>query len=1207
MASDSNKVFVSPGVYTSEKDLSFVAQSVGVTTLGLAGETLQGPAFEPILISSYGEFQTYFGTTSTEKYVETQIPKYELSYIAKAYLQQSNQLFVTRVLGYSGFDAGPSWSILTRGNVNCATIQSQCTSWNNAYVPGFASGEGTFPGTGYYQTGNTQYDIQSPTGFYYQGSGQTSCYGASGKTPVSYLVTNVPTYWSGTSVTSGPLTTFANGSMQPLGDDWYSANLPAMLVPTIDEIITKYDGSTTTLRQDLNSFFYALYNNFSHPSVTCATGATPCYTNLSGTSLAYQYGVSNFDVGNPNSGSTWPAPVINQSGGFVDDTFWAAFSGVSSNRLNSQYNPNGYADAPFCDAGSNTNQNDSWEYTFFDYVDGAYTGISFTIGVDVAAGAVQDASTSDKTNLYTGNTSMTFTYWSAATYCDFDNQVVATFRSRGVSTLSSGGPEYRVTGATDVSFVCTGSTYDDVLVNPFSTFAIDVTDKENRGFRFDTNMATTDKKYLKKVFGVQPFDKDMLEVPIFVEEAYPNMLTHAYKKGFVRGLQCTLLNLPEFRNPNNTNTIGFYQEQWQTPVTPYVVSELRGSKVYKLFRVVSVADGNAANTAIKISVVNISLERSEFDLIVRDYYDTDSSPTVLEKYTRCSMNPQLNTYVGNKVGTVNGDYELKSRYIMLDMDPELEMDNNLWDAVPCGFEGYISRSYDAMRSPTLYYKTKYDAPGDVIYDPPFGTTAGLTNRSLSSGDKIRTTYLGISDVAPGAYDDDFFQYKGKQAPTNACNDSTGDNWACLTQGFHLDSGATCSQHSELCAHILCGCPYGSTSSSATTDQFAVGDAPFTKEPTNIGSPYYKLQSRKFTFMPYGGFDGWDIYRKFRTNGDGYIRGKSGFLNGACSTTQFPGATGDGSFKFLTKTPWGEAGYFATTDYYAYLFGIRTFRNPEAVNINVFSTPGIDYVNNSNLVEESIEMVVGERADSLYVCTTPDFNMFVSSPSDPSNIIQPTEAVDNLDNTGIDSNYTATYYPWVLHNDTENNTRIWLPPTYDVMRNVALTDNISFPWFASAGYTRGIVNAVKARKKLTLDERDTLYAGRINPIATFSDVGTIIWGNKTLQSRESALDRINVRRLLLQARKLISSVSVKLVFEQNDEQVRNEFLDLVNPILDSIRRERGLTDFRVVVSDDPQLIDQNTLEGKIYIKPTRSLEFISVEFLITPTGASFENI
>ena len=1191
MASDSNKVFVSPGVYTSEKDLSFVAQSVGVTTLGLAGETLKGPAFEPILISSYGEFQTYFGTTSTEKYVETQIPKYELPYIAKSYLQQSNQLFVTRVLGYSGYDAGPSWSVLTRANVNCATMQTQCTSWENAYEPGFSTA-GVYPGPGFYQSGTTA---------------TTVCYGATGSTPVSYFFANVPTFFSATSVTSGPLTTLNGGvSTQPPGNDWYSTNLPAIIVPSLDEVITKFDGTTTTLRADLNSFFYALYNTFSH-GATCATGGTPDYCAVDAASLAYQYGVSNYDVGNPLSGNTWPSPVMDTTGSFEDDTFWNSFSGVSSNRLGSAYNPNGYADAPFCDAGSHTNLNDAWEYTFFDYVDGAYTGVSFTIGVDGAQDAVTDVSTVDDTVIYSAVTEMTTTYFSAATYCDFDNQVVATFRSRGVSTLASGGPEYRVTGSTDVRFVCTGTTYDDVLINPFATFAIDVTDKENRGFRFDTNMAQTDKKFVKRVFGTQPFDKDMLEVPIFVEESYPNMLTHAYKMGYVRGLQCTFLDLPSYRDVNNTNTIGFYQEQWQTPTTPWLVSELRGSKVYKLFRVVSVADGDAANTAIKLSIVNISLERNEFDVLVRDYYDTDASPTVLEKYTRCSMNPTINSYIGNKIGTVNGDYELRSRYIMLDMDPELEIDDNLYDAVPCGFEGYTSRSYDSMRSPTLYYKTKYNNPGDTIYDPPFGTSAGLTNKQLSSGDKTRTTYLGMSDIAPAAYDDDFFQYKGKQGPTNACNDSTGDDWACLTQGFHMDSGATCSQHSELCAHILCGCPYGSTSSSATTDQFAVGDAPFTQEPTNISSPYYKLQSRKFTLAPYGGFDGWDIYRKYRSNSDNFIRGKSGFLNGACASTQFPNATGDGSFKLLSQTPWGEAGYFATTDYYAYLFGIRTFRNPEAVNINVFSTPGIDYVNNSNLVEESIEMIEGERADSLYVATTPDFNLFVSSPSDPSNLIQPTEAVDNLDISGIDSNYTATYYPWVLHNDTENNTRIWLPPTYDVMRNIALTDNISFPWFASAGYTRGIVNAVKARKKLTLDERDTLYAGRINPIATFSDVGTIIWGNKTLQSRESALDRINVRRLLLQARKLISSVAVKLVFEQNDEQVRNEFLDLVNPILDSIRRERGLTDFRVVVSDDPQLIDQNTLEGKIYIKPTRSLEFISVEFLITPTGASFENI
>jgi len=135
----------------------------------------------------------------------------------------------------------------------------------------------------------------------------------------------------------------------------------------------------------------------------------------------------------------------------------------------------------------------------------------------------------------------------------------------------------------------------------------------------------------------------------------------------------------------------------------------------------------------------------------------------------------------------------------------------------------------------------------------------------------------------------------------------------------------------------------------------------------------------------------------------------------------------------------------------------------------------------------------------------------------------------------------------------------------------------------------------------------LYQGRINPIATFSDVGTVIWGNKTLQIKESAFDRINVRRLLLQARKLISAVAVRLLFEQNDEKVRQDFLDSVNPILDSIRRDRGLYDFRVTVSSDPEDLDKNQLVGKIYLKPTKSLEFIDIEFLITPTGASFEDI
>jgi hypothetical protein len=127
------------------------------------------------------------------------------------------------------------------------------------------------------------------------------------------------------------------------------------------------------------------------------------------------------------------------------------------------------------------------------------------------------------------------------------------------------------------------------------------------------------------------------------------------------------------------------------------------------------------------------------------------------------------------------------------------------------------------------------------------------------------------------------------------------------------------------------------------------------------------------------------------------------------------------------------------------------------------------------------------------------------------------------------------------------------------------------------------------------------------MATFSDTGVVIWGNKNLQVRDSALDRLNVRRLLLQTRKLISAVSVRLLFEQNDQIVRNQFLNLVNPILDNIRRERGLLDFRVQLSDDPEEIDRNEMRGKIFLKPIPALEYIIIEFNVTPTGASFDDI
>ena len=755
--------------------------------------------------------------------------------------------------------------------------------------------------------------------------------------------------------------------------------------------------------------------------------------------------------------------------------------------------------------------------------------------------------------------------------------VVATFRSRGIATYVNGNnPVYEVSNLNNVSLDMTGQ-YAGVLQNPYLPFGINVTNDDGVNFNFEASFSTSDAEYLTKVFGTTNFGKPRTVVPLFVEERFQALLNYGWRKGFIRGLKPVLVDLDSAQS-NASDSIGWYLDRYQTPSSPWIVSELRGTKVYNLFKFYTIADGDAANYEIKISIGNISFANGTFDVFVRDYYDTDTNPVVVEKFTNCSMDPSQNNFIAKKVGSLDGEFQLNSTYIMVEMNEDAPV-----DALPCGFEGFNFRTYGSATSPFPVYKTKYDFPGEVIFNPPFAAPI------QSPGDNVRRTYLGISNN--NSWDGNYFEYVGKQNPISTC-DLEGGEWNYRSKGFHMDKAASAITISD-------------AFSTSGTPRFDVGDANFSSEPNNPTNPYYRIYSRKFTLLVQGGFDGWDIYREHRTNSDRYVLGRTGYLNGACPDNRYPNAVGWGAFKQIAVGDGTQD--FANTDYYAYLLGIQTFANPEAVNINVFVSPGIDYVNNSDLVEATIDMIENDRADSLYITTTPDYNLFLPTTTGGDGMIYPQEAVDNLEQTGIDSNYTATYYPWVLTRDTVNNTQIYIPATAEVTRNLALTDNIAFPWFAAAGYTRGIVNSIKARKKLTQEDRDTLYQGRINPIATFSDVGTVIWGNKTLQVRESALDRINVRRLLLQARKLISAVSVRLLFDQNDEQVRQDFLNSVNPILDAIRRDRGLYDFRVTVSSDTADLDRNQMTGKIYIKPTRSLEFIDITFYITPTGASFEDI
>jgi len=239
-------------------------------------------------------------------------------------------------------------------------------------------------------------------------------------------------------------------------------------------------------------------------------------------------------------------------------------------------------------------------------------------------------------------------------------------------------------------------------------------------------------------------------------------------------------------------------------------------------------------------------------------------------------------------------------------------------------------------------------------------------------------------------------------------------------------------------------------------------------------------------------------------------------------------------------------------------------------------------------------MVKDRGDAFYIFDPAQWNDGISAA---------TSAISS-----VDTNYAAAYYPWVKVLDDSVNLPTWVPPSVVIPGVIAQNDRVAHEWFAPAGLNRGgLSNVLEAKTRLTHAERDLLYEDRINPIASFPGQGVVVFGQKTLQAKPSALDRINVRRLLIRVKKFVASSSRYLLFENNTVATRNRFLNIVNPYLESVQSNQGLTAFRVVMDDTnntPDVIDRNQLVGQIFLQPARSVEFIVLDFIVQPTGASF---
>jgi len=326
-----------------------------------------------------------------------------------------------------------------------------------------------------------------------------------------------------------------------------------------------------------------------------------------------------------------------------------------------------------------------------------------------------------------------------------------------------------------------------------------------------------------------------------------------------------------------------------------------------------------------------------------------------------------------------------------------------------------------------------------------------------------------------------------------------------------------------------------------------------------------LNLRKFVVPFQGGFDGFAPNVARLTGGDITTTNTQGF---DCSTSTSAGSS-------------------------AFIKAINALSNADDWDFNLLVLPGIIYELHPYVAQYAIDLCE-TRGDSFCIV----------------DLCQLSATVNSVVNTAtlVDTNYAAAYYPWVRILDTNTNKIVWAPPSVVMPEVYAYNDNVAEVWFAPAGLNRGgVPGAVGVKSKLTQASRDTLYEGKINPIASFNKQGIAVWGQKTLQRVPSALDRINVRRLIIEVKKYIASSARYLVFEQNVEATRNRFLNIVNPYLASVQERYGLYAFKVIMDETnntPDIIDRNILYGQLYLQPTKTAEFILLDFNVLPTGAVF---
>ena len=1080
------RVHATPGVYFSEMELTYSAKSMGITRLGVAGETQKGPAFQPIEITDWAEFQRFFGGTNTEKFSGSQYPKYELPYIAKEYLTQSQQLQVCRVLGLSGVNAGAAWLITAYDNEG----KSEYTK-DKPLVIAVIRSRGEHVKAAFKKEANPEEGICEDVYEYDE---------------IRYYAKDVQIR-------------------------------PSDALDYKDTCNPTFDKTTGTLSINSNNYgvFTLVVTTWEDETVEYSVSLNPGDKNY----------IINILGQEPDKG---------ESEIYVEELYDIALEQlIERGKIN----------------------------TLEEFNDGdepkalkTYPEVKI-VPNHVAVDAILTMDESMLTRRMVGKRFLFSNSESVNSIKSTEKLKVHVSDDKGITwTVADGevGHIYTVVPHTlpDGTRVYYYGEYTGVA--------------ENDGTKYAT-------EFLSSTHKLDTEDVNMFKDAVEVKE---DGMYYVYRNS--NGINDVV---PVTLDMNN------YKEQYRYASTPWVVSEMKGSatevELTKLFRFHTISDGNTANTEVKISIENIDPEQGTFDVLVRDYNDSDTSITTLEKYKGCDLIPGSPNYIAYRIGSTDENYETKSKYITVEVNETAKTKVS----VPAGFLGYPVRYYDGYAITGTGTGADFKEEQVSVHKPYL-----QYNTDVRDDLRINKQYFGMSDLV--GIDADLLKYKGVEA--------YADIPGSLTPCFHLDSrifegmpdeegrvknplnpdGETNPFSQKVTVDGITGYQWVTVGAGNTLDLFGIQPR-FGEEETMVNTIYEDKRARKFTLCFYGGWDGWDYYRQSRSNSDDFVYRKyRGYVDPV---------SGEGSIFNVIKDPesYGleKNGKFLNSDYYAYLSAIRMFANPKTIDINHLATPGIDYVNNTLLVGEVVDMVEEERGDSVYVVTTPDKPFGASD--NALEMFTPSEAVDNLDDSEIDSNYVCSSYPWNKYFDSANSQYIYLPPTKDMVRNFAYTDNIKFPWYAAVGWNRGTVNAISPKKSLKLVEQDELYEGRLNFTNTFAQDGLRLWGDKNFQKHESPMNRISHRRALNRIKTLLNKACIGLVFDPNDTSMGKSLESAIKPVLDNVKENKGLIDYKIVIDDSVEARERLELNAQLYLKLMPNLEYINITLVVLPSGMQISEL